>query len=101
PLADWTSSPGNQSTHRRDYIGQILQLDPEGERVTVRLESGGIREGQPLFAESPELGFLEMTPEDIELEGHAVTRADKGCIVTLPRQSFMHKGLKLYQLSQR
>lgn len=97
PLGDWSTAPGNQSAHVRDYVGQILQIDLTQQRATVRLESAGIETGRSLFAESPAVGFLEMIPENIQQDGLPVTSAEKGSVVTLPLQEFMHAGLKFYQ----
>ncbi|WFB36005.1 U32 family peptidase [Kiritimatiellota bacterium B12222] len=101
PIGDWTTTPGNQSTHKRDYIGQVIHLDPEGKHATIRLESAGLQAGKAIFAESPEVGFLEVIPENLELEGQPVTKADKGSTITLPQKPYMHKGLKFYQLKPR
>ncbi|MDF3129662.1 U32 family peptidase [Kiritimatiellaeota bacterium B1221] len=101
PMGSWTTAPGNQSTHRKDYVGQIIQMDPDGQHVSVRLESEGLSEGTGIFIESPELGFLEITPTGIRLDGKPVKQAEKGSVITLPQKPYMHKGLKFYTLSPR
>ncbi len=101
PMGTWTTDPGNQSTHRKDYVGQIINMDPDGKHVTVRLESEDLSEGTKIFIESPELGFLEINPEGIEQDGQSVKHAEKGSIITLPQKPYMHKGLKFYKLSPR
>jgi U32 family peptidase len=101
PLGDWTSPPGNQSSHARDYVGQILQIDEETRRATLRLEAAGLEAGIKIFAESPEQGFVEVIPEEMERDGLPVRQAEKGTCITLPLASYMHKGLKFYQWTER
>jgi putative protease len=101
PSGDWTSLRGNQSSHKREYIGQVLQVDPDGTRATVRLESSGIRKEEGLFGESPELGYLSFLVEEVTLNDMAVSEASKGSTIQLKSVSDMHKGLRIYRLTDR
>lgn len=101
PLADWTTPPGNQSTHVREYVGRILEIDPVTQLATLRLEAAGIRAGVPLFAESPEEGFVNVVPEGLLRGGQPVRQAEKGDTVQLPLAEYMHAGLRYYQWTER
>ena len=101
PLGDWRSPPGNQSSHKRDYIGQVIEMDSHAPRVIFRLESSSLREKESIFFESPEIGYHAWQPIEMKQADQTVTHAEKGSTISLPKLPFMHKNLKMYRLQAR
>jgi len=101
PLGDWRSPPGNQSSHKRDYIGQVIEMDSHAPRVIFRLESSSLQEKESVFFESPEIGYHAWQPIEMKQADQTVTHAEKGSTISLPKLPFMHKNLKMYRLQAR
>lgn len=99
PLGDWTTPPGNQSSHRREYIGQVLTLDPIGARLTLRLESAGLRIGEEVFIENSEVGYLPFDVTDMWRGTERVSTAEKGQCVEIPLHPNLQVRDRIYRLA--
>lgn len=101
PLGDWTTPPGNQSSHRREYIGQVLSVDPVSHRISLRLESSGLETGEEVFIEHARTGYLAFTPGELWRDSAEVSRAEKGECVEMNPHPDLRVRDRIYRLRQR
>ncbi len=97
PMKAWTTEPGNQATHRRFYIGQVIKRVEAERRIRIRLESGDLSAGETVFFEGPETGFKELTVTKLRLNGQDIDIGPKGELVDVISDLTLHPADRMYR----
>jgi len=100
PLAAWTTTPGNQATHRRFYIGQVIKTVTTERRTRLRLESGDLSVGDEVFFEGPETGFQELSVSKLRQDGREIQTGAKGQLIDLISDLVLHPADRMYRYTR-
>jgi len=97
PMKAWTSSPGNHSSCKRVYIGQVMKHVAAERRTRLRLESDGLAVGDEVFFEGPETGYKPLTITRLRQEGRDITRGEKGEVIDLISDQILYPADRMYR----
>lgn len=98
-LGEWSQSYGSSATERKVYAGKITNYFSRIGVAEIKLEAEGIKIGDKLLFTGATTGALEIIVDEIRVEEVAVTEAAKGDFCSIVTPIAVHRGDKLYKLT--
>ncbi len=97
PMGDWTTPSGNQATHRRVYVGKVVNYYAKPCVAEIKLEGDALETGDELFFEGEQTGMFEQRAESLQIDHQEITSAPKGVCVGLKTILPVRKNDVLYK----
>lgn len=98
PVSQWNRSDGTQATHRKEYVGEIVNYFKKHAVAAVRLDGAGISIGDVVMVHGPTTGVREVEVTSIQDDFRQVGHAEKGKIVGILFPSTVRPHDKVYRM---
>ena len=95
---EWTSNPGSAATERKIYLGKGTNYYSKINVGEFIVEAGSISINDTLLVTSPDFGILKLKIKKLKANGHEVTKAVKGDLITFPLNKKIGTKDKLYKI---
>ncbi len=93
---DFAAEEGNISPVKKEYIGKIINYFKVNQVAFIRLESGGLSEGDDIYILGKTSGVVEVQAASMQVNDKAGSLAVKGDTVTLFCPERVRNGDKVY-----
>lgn len=97
-LGEWSEVYGSKATKKKICIGKVTNYFTKLKVVECKLESYDLRLGEEILITGPTTGVVEITVPEIRLDLQPVERVGKGCLFSMPSETLLRRGDKLYKL---
>jgi len=98
PIDEW-SAQDTQATHRKQYVGEVVNYYKKPGVAAVRLDGAGIAVGDEIMIHGPTTGVREAVVSSIEADFCPVRQAEKGKTVGITFPELVRPGDKLYRMN--
>ena len=94
-LEEWSGTHGSLATTRKKYVGKVTNYFSKLSVVECKIESDSLAVGDRILIMGSTTGVVEGTIDTLREKG-AVTRVEKGALVSFSTMSKVRRGDKLY-----
>ena len=94
-LGEWSGTHGSLATTRKKYVGKVTNYFSKLSVVECKIESDSLAVGDHILIMGNATGVVEGIIDALREKG-AVTRAEKGALVSFPTEHKVRRGDKLY-----
>ncbi len=94
-VGQWSGAYGSKATHRKVYVGKVLNYYKKARVVHVLLEARGLEVGETLVAIGETTGVVEGEVTEIHCD-KKIERGEKGMDVTVPFDTLVRAGDRCY-----
>jgi len=86
-LGEWNSRYGSSATKRKEYLGKVTNYFAQIGVAEIKLENGGLEQGEPLMITGPTTGVIEFPAGEIRVDLNPTGKALKGefCSIKTPQ----------------
>ncbi|MFZ2956922.1 MAG: U32 family peptidase [Candidatus Ozemobacteraceae bacterium] len=98
PINEWSRGRGTQSTHRKQFIGEVTHYYKKPAVAAVRLDNSDISIGDEIMIHGPTSGVKCAKITSIEDDFQPVSRAEKGKTVGIAFPELVRSGDQVYRL---
>lgn len=95
---EWTEDYGNQATQRKMYIGKVTNYFGKIGVAEIKIETHDLAIDEEFKIIGPTTGVYEDTVKEIRLDLQPVKKVVKGDVCSIPVQSLVRRGDKLYKI---
>lgn len=95
---EWTEDYGNQATQRKMYIGKVTNYFGKIGVAEIKIETHDLAIDEEIKIIGPTTGVYEDTLKEIRLDLQPVKKVVKGDVCSIPVQSLVRRGDKLYKI---
>jgi len=100
-MGEWSDRYGSHATQTKSYIGKVTNYFGRIEVAEITLEAGDLKKGDSLLIIGKTTGVLEQQVNEIRLELSPVPYAGKGQVCSIPVNSEVRRGDKVYTVIKR
>ncbi len=97
-LGEWSKDYGSKATKIKTYIGKGSNYFEKIGVAEFKIESGELNVGDEILITGPTTGVIQTFVEEIRLDLHAVEKAQKGDVISVPIKEKVRRADKLYKL---
>jgi len=97
-MGEWTGRHGSVSTHRKEYVGRVTNYFTKLKVAEIKMESGSLSAGDPVYITGPTTGVEEFIIPEIRVDLQRVEKTIKGDICSIPVASFLRRADKVYKI---
>jgi U32 family peptidase len=101
PLGEWNNGYGSQAVKEKIYVGKIVNFYSKIKVADVKVETRDLSVGDEINIIGSTTGVYEGTATEIRIEDSITSVAGKGKLCSIPLQSAVHRGDKLYILKNK
>lgn len=98
PIGEWNRGGGTQATHRKQFVGEVVNYYKKPAVAAIRLDGAGIAVGDEIMIHGPTTGVKTARVSSIEDDSHPVDRAEKGRTVGIHFPELVRAGDQAYRL---
>ncbi|MBF0546577.1 MAG: U32 family peptidase [Candidatus Riflebacteria bacterium] len=98
PINEWSLGDGNQATHRKQFIGEVVNYYKKSAVVAIRLDNSGISIGDEIMVHGSTTGCKQSEVTSIEDNLQPVSHGKKGRTVGVFFPELVRCGDKVYRL---
>jgi putative protease len=100
PIAQWTADNGNQATHKKMYIGKVLNFFARNSVCHIKVENQGLKIGETLYVQGATTGHQEFPCPELFNQGTSITEAELGQEVTMKIPCRVRRNDQIYRVVQ-
>jgi putative protease len=100
-MGEWAEQHGSVATQSKVYVGKITNYFTKLKVAEVKMESGQLKPGDLVYIQGPTSGSVEITIPEIHVDLNPVTETVKGERCSIPVDSFLRKGDKVYRITYK
>jgi len=98
-LGEWTKAYGSKATKVKVYVGKVTNYFSKIGVAEFKIEAAELKEGEEVIVVGPTTGVVETTITELRNEKMEVVSAvSQGETITLPIETFLRRGDKLYKM---
>ena len=97
-MGEWSLQHGSAATQHKEYIGKVTNYFTKLRVAEIKIESGQLLEGDPVFIIGPTTGVEEMKIGEIRVDLKIATKAVKGETCSVPVQNLVRRADKIYKI---
>ncbi len=97
-IGEWSAIYGSQATKRKLQLGKVVNYFTKLNVAEIQLEQHSLSKGDEIMIIGPTTGVLEEIVSEIRLDLEAVDRVEKGVKVSIPVQTLVRRGDKVYKV---
>jgi len=97
-MGEWTEEYGNQSTHRKMYIGKVTNYFGKIGVAELKIETHDLSIGEEIRIIGPTTGVYEGFIEEVRLDLKTVKKVAKGDVCSIPVKELVRRGDKVYKV---
>ncbi len=97
PVGDWTSD-GNKASGKKRIVGHVTKFFPKISVAEISVDAFPIKLGDEIQIEGEKSGFVRAAVESMQIDGKAVSRAEKGVKVGIKVPSPLRRNDKVYTI---
>lgn len=97
-LGEWTDTYGSKAANKKVYLGKGVHYYTDLKVGSFKIESYEIKKGDRLLITGPTTGVLELTADDIQIDGKSVELAGKDQIIAIKTNERIRPSDKLYKI---
>lgn len=97
-VGEWTQKYGSQATKVKEFIGTITNYFKDISVAEIRLETGELSIGDDIIILGQTTGVYEDKIKEIRVDLKKVDKAVKGEMFSIPTNSIIRRGDKLYKI---
>ncbi len=97
-LGEWTSQHGSVATQRKEYVGKVINYFTKLKVAEIKMESGSLKIGDPVYIMGPTTGVHELVIPEIRVDLKNVDKVVKGEICSMPVKSHVRRADKIYRI---
>lgn len=98
PIGEWNRGGGTQATHRKQFVGEVVNYYKKPAVAAIRLDGAGIKMGDEIMIHGPTTGVETAVIASIEADFRPVARAEKGETVGIVFPKLVRPGDQVYRL---
>ena len=96
-LGEWSEVYGSKATKRKTLLGKVTNYFSKLRVAEFRIDSADLRVGDGVLVTGPTTGVVEMTVPELRTDDGPVARVAKGAVFTMPSETLLRRGDKLYK----
>ena len=96
-LGEWSEVYGSKATKRKTLLGKVTNYFSKLRVAEFRIDSADLRVGDGVLVTGPTTGVVEMTVPELRTDDGPVARVAKGTVFTMPSETLLRRGDKLYK----
>ena len=96
-LGEWSEVYGSKATKRKTLLGKVTNYFSKLRVAEFRIDSADLRVGDGILVTGPTTGVVEMTVTELRTADGPVARVAKGAVFTMPSETLLRRGDKLYK----
>ncbi len=97
-MGEWSLQHGSAATHHKEYVGKVTNYFTKLKVAEIKIESGQLNTGDPVFIIGPTTGVEEMKVEEIRVDLKITAKAMKGETCSVPVQNLVRRADKIYKI---
>ena len=97
-LGEWSEVYGSKATKKKVCIGKVTNYFTKLHVGEFKLESYDLQVGDEDLIMGPTTGVVQMHVPELRVDLQPVQQVDKGTLFSMPVESFLRRGDKLYKL---
>ncbi|GHS88138.1 collagenase [Bacteroidia bacterium] len=97
-MGEWANQYGSKATKRKVYIGKVTNFFTKLNVAEIKIETGTLYQNDAIMIMGQTTGVYEDTVSELRLDLAPVEKANKGQYCSIPTQSIVHRGDKVYRL---
>lgn len=97
-LGEWTSTPGNNATQKRIYLGKADKYYPAINVAEFTIDTGNLKQDDAIMITGPKTGLYQDKQLQFKVNGMEQDSAKRGDKVTFVTGSKISKGDRLYKV---
>jgi U32 family peptidase len=97
-LGEWTGKHGSLATQTKEYVGKITNYFTKLKVAEIKMESGSLVPGEPVYIQGPTTGVIEMKIPEIRVDEKSVKKTVKGDACSIPVTQLVRRGDKVYKI---
>ena len=97
-IGEWSNSYGSIATRKKAIIGKAINYYQTAKAAAFKLESQSLVPGDEILITGPTTGIIQMTLEELFIEGVKVEQVSKGDLFTISLHTKVRPSDKLYKI---
>ncbi|MCX6249311.1 MAG: U32 family peptidase [Bacteroidetes bacterium] len=97
-MGEWTTRHGSVSTRRKEYVGKVTNYFTKLKVAEIKMESGSLHTGDPVYIIGPTTGVEELTVPEIRVDLQTTGQTVKGDVCSIPVNVFLRRADKVYKI---
>lgn len=95
---EWAEKHGSVATRYKEYVGKVVNYYARKKVAEIKMESGSLSVGDPVYIQGPTTGVLELEIPEIRVDLKPVKKTIKGELCSIPVDTFLRRADKLYKI---
>jgi putative protease len=95
---EWAEKHGSVATRYKEYVGKVVNYYARKKVAEIKMESGSLSVGDPVYIQGPTTGVLELEIPEIRVDLKPVNKTIKGELCSIPVDTFLRRADKLYKI---
>jgi U32 family peptidase len=97
-MGDWANQHGSAATRHKEYVGKISNYFTKLRVAEIKMESGRLSPGDEVLIIGPTTGVEELEIREIRVDLKKTRAARKGDVCSVPVDSLVRRGDKVYKI---
>jgi putative protease len=100
-MGEWAEQHGSVATRHKEYVGRVTNYFKKLKVAEIRMESGHLSPGDPVYIQGPTTGSIELKIPEIRVDLKPVKKTVKGEDCSIPVGTLLRRADRVYKIIQK